>query len=38
MDEIEKRFWESKRITSLDGTFAEFLAQLNLEIPVCADR
>lgn len=32
-DEIEVRFWETKKITILRGTFDEFLIELDTEIP-----
>jgi Flp pilus assembly protein TadD len=32
-DDIEVRFWESKRITPLRGTFAEFMSALHMSIP-----
>ena len=31
--DIEKRFWESKRVTVLDGTFGEFLSSLDSSLP-----
>jgi hypothetical protein len=33
-NEIEKRFWESKRVTLLDGTFGEFLQTLDSLVAV----
>ena len=33
VDSIQKRYWETKKITPLQGTFAEFLGSLGLTIP-----
>lgn len=33
IDEIQRRFWEGKKITLLQGTFEEFMSTLNTNIP-----
>jgi hypothetical protein len=33
VDSIQKRYWETKKITPLQGTFGEFLGSLNEAIP-----
>ena len=34
VDEVKMRFWESKKITLIKGTFEEFLQALDSQIPV----
>jgi cold shock CspA family protein len=33
VDDIQRRFWETKKITALQGTFEEFLQTLDAKIP-----
>lgn len=36
IDDIQKRFWENKRVTALEGTLEDFLNTLDTRVPVAA--
>ena len=33
IDDIQKRFWETKKVTVLEGTFEDFLSSLEIKVP-----
>jgi hypothetical protein len=37
-DDVEARYWESRRLTVLRGTFADFMANLDASVPATARR